>query len=707
MVNLKHASPERCYQLLHATARVSKAVASIVDPDELLRWTVDIVCAEFGYHYAGLYLLDEAGQWACLRAAHEVAHSDSRPSELLVGDHKLAVGGNTIVGLVTRLREVRVVADVEAEADFVRNPHLHLPNSRSELALPMIVGEDVLGALTVQSTEPAAFTQEDVAILQGIAGQLAVAVKSARVQRTNQDLARRAERRARLFQAASEVGKQVASILDLERLLPRTVDIICEAYGFYYAGVFLLDEAGQWAVLRAGHGEAGAAMLARGHKLEVGGHSMIGTATRLREARIALDVGEERVHFKNPLLPHTRSEMALPLAVGDKVLGAVTVQSVEERAFSADDILTLQTMADHLAIAINNALLLKELEHAHSELLRTKTYEALSAATTQAIHWIGNKALPMTSTIARMQADAAAGPVDSASLREDLDLLAESARLIVAVKEQLLGPAREQRPRPALLDDLTLAAAFQAGVATDQLTLRVAPEVPLILADTTQLTRALGNLFQNALEASAKHLTVTIAPAEGGVGLSLADDGVGLAPDMLDKVWAAFVTTKGPAHTGLGLAACLHVISQHDGRITVASRPGQGATFDIWLPAAPAAPAAPEFWGTPANILLIDDDDPWSRFVLKTLQSAGKRVACRSTVEGAVKADMIVVDEALRSVPLADILSALKANGTTSKTIVVTAAINVERTTAHLQAGVKDVLLKPYTATELAIVLGG
>jgi GAF domain-containing protein len=122
--------------------------------------------------------------------------------------------------------------------------------------------------------------------------------------------------------------------------------------------------------------------------------------------------------------------MALPLAVGEKVLGAITVQSTEERAFGEDDILTLQTMADHLAIAINNAQLLRALERANAELLRTKTYEALATATTQAVHWIGNKALPITTTIARIKKDLGREPLDIASIREDLDLIDESARLI-------------------------------------------------------------------------------------------------------------------------------------------------------------------------------------------------------------------------------------------------------------------------------------
>ena len=101
-----------------------------------------------------------------------------------------------------------------------------------------------------------------------------------------------AERRAALLQAGAEVSRKVSSILDPEQLLNETVDVICDEFNFYYSGVFLLDEAGEWAVLRAGRGEAGAAMLAEGHRLKVDGPSMIGAATGRGKAIIALDVGE-------------------------------------------------------------------------------------------------------------------------------------------------------------------------------------------------------------------------------------------------------------------------------------------------------------------------------------------------------------------------------------------------------------------------------
>ncbi|MBN2146800.1 MAG: GAF domain-containing protein [Anaerolineales bacterium] len=710
MDHLKHASPERHVTLLTNASRVAKAVTSILDPDELLRWSVDIICDEFGFYYAGVFLINETGQWAILRAGRgEIGES------MVQSGYKLAVGGHSMIGMATRLRQPRIARNITEEVEFTSNPYL--PSTHSEIALPLAIGETVIGALTVQSTDYDAFTEEDVSTLQGMADILAIAIANSQLHRQNQELLQRTERRAHLLTAANQVGKSVTSILDLDQLLSQTVDIICDTYGFYYAGIFLIDASGQWAVLRAGHGEAGQSMLAEGHKLAVGGHSMIGLATGLREARIALDVGEERVHFKNPYLPYTRSEMALPLMLGAEVLGAVTVQSIEERAFSEDDILTLQTMADHLAIAINNARLLRELEHANLELLRTKTYEALATATTQAVHWIGNKALPITTTVARIKEDLSNDPIDLASIREDLDLIDESARLIVEVKENLLGPAREQKPRPAMLEDVVQAAAYHSGLPAAQLQIVTLPGTPMVLADTTQLARALGNLFRNAMEASANHIHVRIAPATEGdlITLEIADNGEGIPPEMMDKIWAAFITTKGAGHPGLGLPACLHVISQLDGRVSVNSQPGEGTIFNILLPVHPQqelesgakepTSARPVARTMQPRVLLIDDNDPWAQFTMQVLTDAGYQVNRLTSLERKPKADVVLVDEALTEGSLPDVLDQLKATNLAGKTIIVCAAPNVERTAEYLKAGIKDIVLKPYTLEEFAAIL--
>ncbi|HKZ85424.1 MAG TPA: GAF domain-containing protein [Anaerolineae bacterium] len=177
-----------------------------------------------------------------------------------------------------------------------------------------------------------------------------------------------AARRAVQLQTAAEVSRAASSILNPDELLPRVVDLIRDAFDLYYVGIFLVDLDGQHAVLRAGSGEAGRLMLERGHRLAIGDSSMIGWCVAHCEPRVAHDVGGETVRFDNPLLPETRSELALPLAARGDVLGAMTVQSRLASAFSEQDISVLQTMADQVAHAIANAQLFEQESRRSAEL---------------------------------------------------------------------------------------------------------------------------------------------------------------------------------------------------------------------------------------------------------------------------------------------------------------------------------------------------
>ena len=697
----EHTPPttERQVDLLYTSARVAKSITSILNPIELLQQTVDIICEAFDFYYAGVFLVDESQQWAVL----EAGYGDAGEAMLAVG-HKLAVGGNSMIGAAVQDHQAHIALDVGEEAVHFKNPHL--PETRSEMALPLMMSDEVIGALTVQSVEEAAFSDDDIAALQAMADQLAVAIHNSRLHRQNQALLRQAERRARLLEAANQVGKQVTSILEMDQLFSEMVDVICEAYGFYYAGVFLKDEEGEWARLRAGYGQAGEAMLAEEHKLEIGGNSMIGTAIQLGEARIALDVGQERVHFKNPHLPHTRSEMALPIIIREEVLGAVTVQSVEERAFSQDDIIMLQTMADHLAVAIQNARHLEELKEAHAELLRTKVYEALTSATTEAIHWIGNKALPISMTTNRLRDELEQGELETESLAEDLEMIAESAQMIVDIKEQLIGKAREQKPRPVMAADVVHTAAIIRGVPADKIEIAAAEDTPLVLADSTQLTRAVGNILQNSLEAEADNIFVEIAPAEeeGYVRVQIEDDGCGIPEEVGDKIWATFYTTKGSDHHGLGLASSLHIVTQLQGRLEVSSKAGEGTTMTMLLPAASPPPQA-DLSALPEEIVLIDDKDAWAEMLKEQVAGAGVTLTHTQDATDLPHAEIILVDEHMRTNSPEEIREALIKAGAADKTIILTNALQVEQTADFINAGFKDVALKPYTVAEIAELL--
>lgn len=189
------------------------------------------------------------------------------------------------------------------------------------------------------------------------------------LQKERLDLERRIEDRTADLQTrlkqmntAAEISRAISRLTDPEVIFQRVADLITTQLGLYYTGIFLLDQAGKNAVLRAGTGEAGKAMLSQNHALPVGGTSMIGWCMANRQARIALDVGNEAVRFNNPFLPLTRSELALPIMSRDMAVGAITVQSEKAQAFDENDINILQGIADSLAIAVENSRLYRELE---------------------------------------------------------------------------------------------------------------------------------------------------------------------------------------------------------------------------------------------------------------------------------------------------------------------------------------------------------
>ncbi|TFH34158.1 MAG: GAF domain-containing protein, partial [Anaerolineales bacterium] len=174
-------------------------------------------------------------------------------------------------------------------------------------------------------------------------------------------LERRVEERTRQIRTASEVARDAVAIRDVETLLEETVNLITTRFGFYHAGVFLIDRDRESASLRAASSEGGKRMIARGHSLPVGKVGIVGYVTGTGKPRIVLNVGEDAVHFANPDLPDTRAEMALPLWAGDQIIGALDVQSKDPDAFGEEDVLVLQTLADQLAVAIENARLITEL----------------------------------------------------------------------------------------------------------------------------------------------------------------------------------------------------------------------------------------------------------------------------------------------------------------------------------------------------------
>lgn len=531
-------------------AEVARAASSIIDLNELLPQAVELVRERFDLYYIGIFLVDETGQWVALRAG-----SGEAGRIMLENKHGFPVGGTSMIGRCVAEARPQLPERVETAVRYV-NPLL--PDTTAEIALPLISRNEMIGAMSVQSSKIRTFSETDITILQTVADQLANAIQNARLfeqlnisltesemqtkvsvainearsleeitraaaqvgdfigmegvtlryfthwdadgipliqdiygiiahdgepefRRQNgvdvdrellawffsdmpqsrrmqtpgalfliKDLSgetdvpeklrqhlpqqgyrsllmaplearsrllgfltfysenpvedlperyarvlvrtlvdevamgldryillRESERRAAQMETALEVSRHAASMLDEETLLAEVAELIRDRFGFYYVGIFMLDDSQQWAVLYAGTGEAGRAMMAQDYRLRVGGNSMIGQCVSSASPRIALDVGVEKYHFENPLLPHTRSELALPLISRNIAIGAVSIQSVEVAAYSKEDITILQTMADQLATAVGNARLFAESQASLEELQRLQQRYAL------------------------------------------------------------------------------------------------------------------------------------------------------------------------------------------------------------------------------------------------------------------------------------------------------------------------------------------
>ncbi len=178
---------------------------------------------------------------------------------------------------------------------------------------------------------------------------------------------RQSDARAKQFEAITKVASAISAAQNLQELLPTISKVISEQFGFYHVGIFLNDPTNQIAILGAANSEGGKKMLQRNHQLRIGEQGIVGYVTQTGKPRIALDVGEDANYFNNPELPSTHSEMALPLKAGNRVIGALDIQSAEAGAFTDEDFETLSALADQVSLAIQNARLFGQIKKTLSE----------------------------------------------------------------------------------------------------------------------------------------------------------------------------------------------------------------------------------------------------------------------------------------------------------------------------------------------------
>lgn len=334
------------------------------------------------------------------------------------------------------------------------------------------------------------------------------------------------QRRANRLQAVAEVAHAITSVQDMDRLLQLVTYLISERFDYYHVGIFLLDQTGEYAILQAANSEGGQHMLAKGHQLKVGEEGIVGYATGRGEPRIALDVGSDLVYFDNPDLPLTRSEMTLPLKVGGKIIGAMDVQSTEPSAFTEEDVTTLSTLADQVAIAIQNTRLfgetnraLQELETLHTQYLQQAWSQVVEERSKSGYQYWNGKVipLPLDNSDAIWQQVKAGLPVVVSSPLDDtgVEMSPGSALLVpISVRSQVIGALHLPSPEGKYLWDeqnisLVKEVADQIGLALENARLleqtQIRAEREHLVADITTKLRA-SNSPQEIIQTAVREL---------------------------------------------------------------------------------------------------------------------------------------------------------------------------------------------------------
>lgn len=534
-------------------------------------------------------------------------------------------------------------------------------------------------------------------------------------------------RRNEYLAVSAEIGKLVTSTLDLNTIFARTVNLINERFGFYHAGIFIVEETGFNAVLREATGEAGAEMKRRQHSLPLDDRSIVGRVTSTGKAVVVNDTADNSIHKPNPLLPETRAEAAIPLKIGSRIIGAIDIQAKAANAFAEDEISVLQTLADQVAVSIDNArsfelsqlavMEMREIDRLKSQFLANMSHELRT---------------PLNSIIgfSRVILKGIDGPVSELQ-QQDLTAIYNSGQHLLGLINDILDHAKIEAGKMELaFDEVNISdvvnsvLSTMSGLTKDkpiQMKRTIEPNLPAVRADAIRLRQVMINLLSNAAKFTEDgDITVEVGLKTGGNGkseilVSVCDTGLGISEADQEKLFQPFSQvddspTRKTGGTGLGLSICKQLINMHGGRIWVESKVNQGSKFHFTLPLFRDEKKDDFLPDSDRVILAIDDDMHVISLYERYLKPQGFQIIPLTDPTHAVdrvkqlNPFAVTLDIMMPGVDGWTVLEALKSDPETRNTPVIVCSI-IEDLEKGFNLGATDYLVKPILEDDLVNAL--
>jgi signal transduction histidine kinase len=563
------------HERLQLLYQVSNVIHSTLDPPQALRLILQEVVRLMRASSGSVVLINPNNNLL------EIEASTGLPSD--AAEVKLRVGQGITGWVAQHAKPVRL-ADVRRDPRYIQLRR----EVRSELAVPLEVMGEVRGVLNVDSDRADAFSQADQELLEALAVQAAKVIH-------NTWLFEQSRLKARLLETLVSVSQTINSTLNLNEALPIITREACTLMEAKMASILMLDESGECLELRASYG-AGEAYLNK-PKLSLD-DSFMGIVFR-RKKPMQLENVQRSALYQNVDMARREGLVSLlcaPLVFGGQAIGTLNIYTAAPRSFSNEEIYILRALAELSAIAMEKARLYERIVDVEEQLRQNEKFSALGLLAAEVAHEIRNPLTVMKMLYHSLRLDFAPGDPrvkDDAILREKMEHLNK-------IVEQILDFARSAEPNLSavnlnqLLDDLGLLTRHKMRNQGIQLVRCLAPDLPLVMADATQLAQAFLNLTLNAVEAMPAGGTLTIStrafrlPRTSSkpthILIEFKDTGQGMPEEQRRRAFTSFLGTTKLRGTGLGLAIVGRVIETHRGKVRIRSLPGSGTVFSITLP---------------------------------------------------------------------------------------------------------------------------